>query len=597
MALNLNCKRIEFNELVWRKFTDYSPIQCHNHPIVGMDTETYKGYCRLICDSNGKYLLCNDIESILAFLTARQYENKHIFFYNMHFDVEAILKYLPKDVLYELYEKNKAEYELYTIVYIPRKMFRIQYGKHSIRCYDLEQFYDASLDKAASTYLKTGKMVTPFDRDAINTDIRIWKDYLHTLIEYCIKDAKLTQQLGLLLQENIKQYMKFNPKDYISKASLSKRYFRLYCDIPDVKKIPREVLRTAFYAYKGGRFELIRKGYFPYAELYDIKSAYPYEIANLIDVTKGKWKLVKEYNPDAYYGFYIVNLSLKYRHIQPIAYVRRDNLLIYPGGEWKSIISKSEIELLEDSKEYKIIRGYEFYPEEIIYPFKDKIEELYAVKCSQPKESYLYSLSKIIMNALYGCFYEKVKKEDGIHTGKLFNPVYATIITANTRAKIYQFGAQYEDDVIAFATDSVLLKGRHNIKEGKQLGDWEKQGDGECIAFQSGIYKMKNEVKSRGIQKKTEISTPEGKFKDIFEYIKAYPDRTQYEISIRRPLHIKESLIHHKIHSVSDVNTWQNFTKIIDINKDSKRVWREKFNGGGELFEKNINSYPIFLTV
>ncbi|RLI52731.1 MAG: hypothetical protein DRP09_17310, partial [Candidatus Thorarchaeota archaeon] len=552
MVLNLNCKRIEFNELVWRKFSDYSPIPCHNHPIVGMDTETYKGYCRLICDSNGKYLLCSDIDSILQFITSRQYENKHIFFYNMHFDVEAILKYLPKDVLYELYERNKAEYELYTIVYIPRKMFRIQHGKHSIRCYDLEQFYNTSLDTAANTYLGVGKMVTPFDRDAINTDWRIWEDYRETLINYCMQDAILTQKLGVILQENIKRYMKFNPKDYISKASLSKRYFRLYCDIPDVKKIPREILRTAFYAYKGGRFELIRKGYFPYAELYDIKSAYPYEIANLIDITRGKWKAVKEYNPDAYYGFYIVNLSLKYRHIEPIAYVRRDNLLIYPGGEWKSIISKSEIELLEDDKEYKIIRGYEFYPEEIVYPFKNKIEELYSVKCSQPKNSYLYSLSKIIMNALYGCFYEKVKKEDGIHTGKLFNPVYATIITANTRAKIYQFGAQYEDDVIAFATDSVLIKEKHKIKEGKQLGDWEKQGDGECVAFQSGIYKMQNEVKSRGIQKKTEISTPEGKFKDIFEYIQAYPNRTQYEITIRRPLHIKESLIHHKIHSVTD---------------------------------------------
>jgi len=367
MELKLNRKKIEFNELIWRKHIGYTPIPCHNHPIIGMDTETYKGYCRLICDSQRNYLLCNDIMDILKFLTSRRYENKHIFFYNMHFDIEAILKYLPEDVLRELYEKNKVDYELYTITYIPRKMFRISTGNHSIRCYDLEQFYDTSLNKAANTYIGLQKKETPFDRDAINTDWRIWQNYRETLIEYCIQDAILTQKLGKLLQENIKQYMQFNPKDYISKASLSKRYFRLNCDIPNIRKIPREILRTAFYAYKGGRFELIRKGYFPFAELYDIKSAYPYEIANLVDITKGTWKYTRSYNSDAYYGFYIVKLNLRYRHIQPIAYVRNDNLLIYPGGEWKSIITKSEIETLEESKEYTIIRGYEFYPEETLF--------------------------------------------------------------------------------------------------------------------------------------------------------------------------------------------------------------------------------------
>jgi len=595
MAPEINRKGIDFTELIWRKHKTEKLIACHNHPIIGMDTETYQGYCKLICDSEGKYKLCKNIDDVLNFMTGEQYRNKHIFFYNMHFDVEAILKYLPENKLIALYSNGKTKYKNYTITYIPKKLFRISKDKHTIRCYDLEQFYDVSLEKASTEYLNEHKLSCPFNRDTINTDITIWQDYQDTLIQYCIQDALLTKKLGLILQETIKQHMKFNPKDYISKASLSKRYFRLYCDIPDVRKIRKEVLKIAFYAYKGGRFELIRKGYFPYAELYDIKSAYPYEIATLIDVTRGKWKYVKSYNPEAYYGFYVVNLNLKYRHIEPIAYVVKDHLLIYPGGEWKTIITKSELELLEENKEYTIIRGYEFYPDNVVYPFKEEINKLYEIKNKQPKTSYLYSLTKIIMNSLYGCFYEKTKRIDSIYVGKLFNPVYASIITANTRCKIYQFASQYEDDVIAFATDSILMKEKHRVKEGKKLGEWEKQAHGECIAFQSGIYQIENEIKSRGIQRKAQISSSDGKFDNIFEYIEAYPDRTQYEVIIRRPVHIKESLIHHEIHKLEDVNTWQEFRKIIDINRDIKRVWDSKFRCGGELFERSINSNPIFI--
>ena len=595
MESKLNRKGIDFSQLRWRKHKTEKLTACHNHPIIGMDTETHKGYCKLICDSEGNYKLCENIDDILSFMTGEHYRNRHIFFYNMNFDVEAILKYLTREKLFELYSKGKTNYKEYVITYIPKKLLRISKDKHTIRCYDLEQFYDVSLEKAASKYLNEHKLSCPFDRDAINTDIKIWQNYQDTLIHYCIRDAVLTKKLGVILQETIKQHMMFNPKDYISKASLSKRYFRLYCDIPDITKIRKEILKIAFYAYKGGRFELIRKGYFPYAELYDIKSAYPYEIANLIDITCGKWRYVKSYNPEAHYGFYVVDVKLKYRHIEPIAYVVKDHLLIYPGGEWKTIVTKSELELLEEDKEYKVIRGYEFYPDKIVYPFRREINKLYEIKSKIPKDSYLYSLTKIIMNALYGCFYEKTKRSDGIYVGKLFNPVYASIITANTRSKIYRLASQYEDDVIAFATDSILIKEKHKIKQGKTLGDWELQAHGRCVAFQSGIYQIENEIKSRGIQRKAKISSPDGKFDNIFEYIKTYPEHTQYEVIIRRPVHIKESLIHHEIHKLEDVNTWQEFRKIIDINRDIKRVWDGEFRYGGELFEKSINSSPIFI--
>ena len=248
MAGELNRKGIDFSQLRWRMYKNKKLTTCHNHPVIGMDTETYRGYCKLICDSENNYKLCENIEDILSFITHERYRNKHIFFYHMHFDVEAILKYLPKNKLIALYSNGKTKYDGYTIIYIPKKMFRINRGKNTIKCYDLEQFYDVSLEKAASKYLNEHKLSCPFNRDVINTDAKIWQDYRDILIQYCMQDAILTKKLGVILQETIKKHMRFNPKDYISKASLSKRYFRLYCDIPDVRKIQKEILRIAFYA-------------------------------------------------------------------------------------------------------------------------------------------------------------------------------------------------------------------------------------------------------------------------------------------------------------------------------------------------------------
>lgn len=590
-----NRRNIAFRDLRFRQYAPSPLKRKGNHPIIGMDTETYKGTCMLLTDSDGEYIIDCDLEAVLSFLTRQKMRLKHNFFYNMDFDVQSMLKMLPRTILEALYQKGECEWYEYRIKYIPKKFFSITKGKHVSRFYDLYQFFESSLDVAAKKYLQDGKIITPFETEALNSEIGVWKQYKEDIIKYCIKDSVLCRDLGIILQKAIINEIKLTPQNYISRAGLSKHYFRNNAEIPDIRKIRKPVLRMGFYAYKGGRFEMLQKGHFDYVELYDIKSAYPYVIRNLIDVTKGIWTFTTVLNPAAHYGFYLCDVTLKYCYISPLPYVMKSDTLIYPFGSFRTVLTKTELERCLDKDEVTVIYGYEFYPDEIVYPFRSGIDALFEIKNRTDKDDYLYELTKRIMNSLYGAFYEKIKKPEGLNTGKMFNPLYVSIITADTRVKVYEFAKQYEKDVIAFGTDSVLFRGSHPIPSGTELGDWEKVAEGESVCIQSGLYSIENMIKTRGFKKATPIETAEGRYENIFEYIRAFPERQVYTGTVKRPIHLMESLLHCKKYTVDDVNVWMPDVRTLDINRDIKRLWNGEFNNGGELWERTINSNPLIV--
>jgi len=59
----------------------------------GLDTETYKGYVKLICDDAGNYKEVDDFEQIMQFLTKERFRNHFNWFWNIKFDFESIIKY------------------------------------------------------------------------------------------------------------------------------------------------------------------------------------------------------------------------------------------------------------------------------------------------------------------------------------------------------------------------------------------------------------------------------------------------------------------------------------------------------------------------
>lgn len=584
---------IEYTDLIFRKHALRTLTTSSAKPVNGVDTETYHGYCRLLCDSTGHYLIGADIDSILRFLTARHFRSAHNFFYNIRFDFQAIVKYLPYPLLKELYETGTCTYRTYQLSYIPRKLFKIIHYKHVYAYYDLFVFFQQSLEEAAYTHLGKHKNIENIDRERLNVDNEYWNKEQWNIIRYCLHDAMLTKQLGDFLQKEFIEKVGFYPRRYLSRASVAKEYYRTTCVIPSLQGIPPEALAFAFNAYHGGRFENTQRGYFTKASLIDIVSCYPYHIANLIDVTGSTWKEVTEADGNATYGFYLAQVTIPYMYIAPIAFRLSPSYTIFPCGQFYTFLTLEEIQAYRDTIDIRIIRGYETIIQEPQYPFRKAIHELFELKRVTPKEDFRYELIKRLLNSIYGAFYEKVNRNGVYITGKLFNPIYASIITANARIQLWNKGKEYKNRVIAFATDSVLINGDTHGENSKTLGGWSYETCGEAVVLRSGIYDLEGRFKSRGVSKKEKVVGTYGEYKNIFKYIKAYPLRTKYPIYSNRPVNLGEALIQHERFNIEDINVWYTFRYEIDINNDLKRNWYDTFLCGKELFTKNIDSIPI----
>jgi len=582
--------KIAFNDLQFRRYELKALKRNLNHPVHGLDTETLQGYCRLIAMEDGDYYIGDSLDHILEFLSQEKLRVHHNFFYNVRFDFQAIIKYLPEKKLIELYNTSKTVYKDYQIKYIPKKLFRIVHKKHSYRYYDLAQFYEMSLAKAAKKYLNEHKNKENINATRLNLDLNYWNKREKDIIKYCISDASLCHRLGVFLQSELKSKLAFTPQKYISKASISKEYFRKRCVIPSLKYVPKCALSYAFNSYKGGRFEVLKKGCFEDTTLIDINSAYPYHISNLADFTGAEWKRVHEVDYDSTYGFYLCKVFIPYMEIAPIAYNLPSHKLIFPIGEFTTYLTLQEIKAYENICSIGIISGVECKIENDVYPFRKEIFKLYEWKQNTPKKDFRYDLVKKIMNSLYGVFYEKIKQGDKYRVGTFFNPIYAAVITANTRVQLFSEAMKHEKDVIGFATDSVLLKGAHEYNGGKRLGAWDIDSSGKAVVLRSGLYQIEEKVKSRGISKAKNIKTPYGEFKNIFEYVKQYPYKTKYKVLLDRPLNLGEALLHPKKGGVANINVWQDFEYTLNINRDVKRIWDSEFKEGGEIFERCIDS-------
>ena len=558
----------------------------------GFDTETLNGYPKILCASDKYFTTVQDGTDALSFLTQNRYRETLNFWFNVQFDLDGIMKYLPSDLIRDFYKDGSTIFNGLEISYIPGKMFKISKHKNTWSYYDVNNFYEMSLEKAARDYIAGVKNEDNLDRAMIGTSRQYWLDNYDDIVKYCISDAGLTAQLGEHLQETAKKAMGFFPTSYVSKANLSMQYFRSTCAIPDITKISHNIQRYWYESYHGGRFEVTKRGKMGYCTNLDIKSAYPYEISKLIDITKGTWKKTRECHPDAYYGVYLVKVRIPYMFLCPLA-MTWHNSVIYPCGQWHAYLTKVELDALPRQCSYNVINGFEFWPSEIVYPFKDEIDHLFSLKNKAPKKSFEYSLYKIMLNSLYGKFYQKIPTAgEKFKTGQLFNPIYASMITAGTRVKLYQKALQYGERAVSMATDGILIEGEIDEDQGKQLGEWEIEEAADTYILRSGIYAYGSEVKQRGVLASAHCNTPYGYFDNLFDYIRFYPGMREYPLISTRPYHMKEALTHDQDEFIELVNIFDEHEQTFNINTDIKRIFDRTDLTGEDLVTKKINSKP-----
>lgn len=559
---------------------------------VGVDTETENGDIFLIADSDGNYLDGEiTFEIVAEFLF--KHEGEWIFFYNLSYDAECILKLLPEEILkqYKWRKELRFQYKNYKIHYIDRKKLTISKGKHSVSCYDIAQYYDNKpLDVASESigiildqkYLEVKKkrgIFSKFHYSRHKREIRA----------YCIEDCRLTKELSEYWIAIFEAVFGFYPNNWISAGYMAEKVL-INNNIPiplfnELQYPIQEIARSSFY---GGRFELIKRGFIGECYLYDLNSAYPYALTTLPDITQGRWFESNKIHPKSKIGFFFIeaNISDKVK-IAPFPFVKKNRTICYPSGKFRTFVTLDELLMVKDDPEinYKIIESWQFIPNKnCLYPFKKFINKQYYKRLELKQENNpLEKAIKIVLNSIYG----KMAQRTNNMIGNLFNPVIASYITGFTRRQLYDFTKKNKLDnyVVAYATDSIACQKKIKNLDSKMLGEMKLDKSANDVIFLSnGFYKFNDTWKNRGIgydnERKMEIEHLETRVKkDGQLYIGVKSTRTT---------HIKSGILFNRLKNVGKIEEYE---KKINLNSDKKRLWDSDLESLQD--EKMCDSVPI----
>jgi hypothetical protein len=540
--------------------------------VIGLDTEALKsGRCFMICTSTGDVI---NPANFPVCMFNREYIGKVFATYNLKYDSGAFVQHLPRKCLQELRAKNKTEWNGFVYKVISNKLLSIRRGKNTIHIYDIAKFYECSLNSAAEKYLGKRKIeieTKTFTKEYVSKHFK-------EIAEYCIYDAVLCKELADILINSFEK-LGIYPKKLYSQAYISWQYIKDNCKWIHVKKLwykKREVLDYAMQSYNGGKFEVTRKGCDYYYE-YDIVSAYPFEIANLVDISDAVVCQAKTYQSDSVYGFLDCIIDMPDGVFSPVA-LKKGMLNYFPTGRFQKVVTKNEYEYLINQKcNIDILKGYWFFVDEISYPYRQAIMDLMKLKdrYKRLKDDSMYNVTKKILNAIYGKMVQLIKTNNYWRAGSSWNPVYGSVITANTRIKITSLQALYPE-VVAVHTDSVIsTKPLPYNKEGK-LGDMVYECEGEGVILGSGIYQVGEKSKMRGFI----VDKP------LLELL----PRTGKVLKTEkiRPLSWREVVYRNM--ELGKINRFVLDKHDLHLNFDAKRIWLGDYKHFGEVRKRAVES-------
>lgn len=568
----------------------------------GLDTEAYdNGEPFLCCFEDGKGL---ELKLFPSIFFDEGYEGSSFGVYNLKYDAGALIYYLSKNEKYHLWRYQTVKVQGVTIDYIPHKMLSIRKGvkkKDRILFWDVCQFYKMSLDKAAGIYLGKHKK----DIETKTFTKTFVEKHFERIREYCVYDALLVSELGNFLIKKLEEFG-IRTTSLYSGASLS---FRYYADTGRINtawkyyKNNPDFLKMAIDTYQGGKFEISQRGFFPVCYEYDITSAYPYEIMNLLDLTFAKVERSKRYRKDAVYAYMKVvvhNEEGKYLSVG----VKEGVLQVYPAGVFSCHCTKAEYVYMTETLDLQIdiIDAYWLFFDVRLPLYRKRTEKLFALKKQyKNKDAMLYEVTKRMLNGFYGKSVQLIEKreepdelditknpddlddkeidsllEDNIfyEAGQGFNPCYGAVITANTRLKVTALQNLYGDDCLGVHTDSVLLK---RTLDGRyldgQIGSFEYVDKGELILIACGMYQLSHHCAYRGFQPERVKDEEEVRYESWKEILSRKPESYKIPYPVRKSESWTEAVS--KGH-YDKINLFYEDIKEIDLNCDRKRIWPKK---------------------
>lgn len=442
---------------------------------------------------------------------------------------------------------------LYQIDYLPRKFFKVRkwlgdaegYTKW-IEISDISAFFQCSFVKALKDWEVTdAETLAQIERGkARRSDFEALTDETRA---YNQAEVNLLADLATRFRD-VCQDVGYSPAKWQGPGYLAVAMFRAH-DIPktrDLPPAPTEIWEAANAAYYGGRFEITGVGPVqgPVYQ-YDINSAYPDAIQKLPCLRHSTW--AEGIVDGARYVLLNGTFAPKSEAMLYGLPIRdEDGGIYFPafggGWYWQHEIKEARHQSFTVKRAYSVIEACECVP-------FSWVPEVYAERLTLGKTA-KGKILKLALNSLYG------KMAQSIGGAPYANPVYASLITSMTRAKL--MSAVHSslscslgicgDDAYMLATDALFVSHHLPLAVSKNLGEWDLEThEAGMFIIQPGVYFTSDlaKPKTRGLPQRVVVENLD-RFRAAFQDLLNVGDPTPVAVKLSTFIGLRQAFHRNK---------------------------------------------------
>ena len=419
-----------------RKFPYISKI---GRDLVGFHAEhSHKGNLLSLRFSDGRNLVADDL-LLPAEGLVRENDNglTYVSLDSEHLDI--IVKCFGERVCRELLEKGHSWKDGVSIWYTSCLSLTLRRGKDTVRFYGL------------SSWAKGGHVPSLLNLAGIS------------IPQNLDQQATKAEEVGWKLLHVIEPHLPPATMDLSSPSTLTTEFLLDDFNKLSIRDVPPEAQQLAYECLHAPWIEMLQMGTAHDSYDYDLNSAYPFEIARLLNIDRigGDWKEVDEYNPRATYGFYRALINIKPHAISPIRF-RKHFSLYSPYGSWIGYITQGEIGFLKRTGlgDVQVFHGWTFVPKERLTPFRATFERLLNLRQRMREEGDQLSASLLKLATARACgkFLQRIPKVNKIiEAGQVFCPIYACEVMTQTKLRLAELAWKQRKDVMSITVDGLLM--------------------------------------------------------------------------------------------------------------------------------------------
>lgn len=480
--------------------------------------------------------------------------------FGFNYDVSMMLKDVPHKQLNALRWWNKTVWEDWEIEHIPFKWLKVRRGKIEAKIYDILSFFSGNYVSSLVKFNVGSKaeIAAIMDGKAGRKDF-LWKD-IQEIRQYWLLELKLGPPLGDALLAALDQ-ASYVPTSWHGPGAVARMALKRHGIYDAMAKCPAAVRMAARRAFIGGRSELLIAGLIPGPIWeYDLNSAYPYYATQLPNLTRGKWRRGKSYEPGKF-ALYNIIYDAPYdpNALYPLYRRYKDQTIRFSnnveGWYWAP-----EAELVKNDPHAVFIESLVFDEDDPTdRPFNFLFEYYRRRKDAQARGDMLAYSYKIIINAIWGQLAQRVgwdrKTKQPPKTHQL---EWAGYVTSGCRAAVYKAGKACGDKLISITTDSVQARCPVELDVGDELGQWSRDEYSEGIFWQSGIYYLREEL---GYDSSLGYGWVKSKFRGIRKGAVGTPEQLTEAVKTMEPLTVKGHTFYGYSLAVNGkwekLNTWE----------------------------------------